>query len=189
MLPACGESPPQITKLDDGATILAFGNSLTFGTGVSPDDSYPAVLKQLTRRTVINAGVPGEVSASGLQRLPDLVDESQPAIVILLHGGNDILRKKDLQETERKLRAMIELLRERGIPVVLIGVPRPGLFLSTADFYADLASDLDLPYDGDTLADLLGDNRYKSDTVHLNELGYRRLAEAVADLLRRSGAL
>lgn len=189
MLVGCGGSQPQVRKLSEDAVIMAFGNSLTSGTGVGPGSSYPTVLQQLTGRAVVNAGVPGEVSASGLQRLPGVVDKARPALVILLHGGNDILRKRDLQETERNLRAMVGLLQERGIAVVLIGVPRPSLLLSTADFYDDVANDLDLPYDGNIVPELLGDNRYKSDTIHLNELGYRRLAEAVAGLLRRSGAL
>ncbi len=171
------------------AVILAFGDSLTHGTGAAPDQSYPAVLAARIGRRVVNAGVPGEVSADGLRRLPGLLEREKPALVLLTHGGNDLLRKLDPAATERNLREMVALARASGAEVVLIGVPRPGLFLGTADYYERIASDLELPFEGEVLADLLGDNSMKSDTVHPNAAGYARLAEAVEQVLREAGAL
>ncbi len=84
---------------------------------------------------------------------------------------------------------MIHLARERNIPVVMIAVPKVGLFLSPADFYEDIAADMRLPVEDEILADILGDNRYKSDHVHPNASGYSRLAEAVQALLMEHGAL
>jgi acyl-CoA thioesterase I len=138
---------------------------------------------------VVNAGIPGEVSASGRERLPLLLDEVAPQLLILCHGGNDLLRKQDSQATVANLRAMIEEAQGRGIPVVLIGVPKPGLLLSSAEFYAPLAEAYGLPFDGDSLAEIIGDRDLKSDTVHPNGAGYRRLAEAIHRLLQEAGAL
>ena len=84
---------------------------------------------------------------------------------------------------------MILMAREREIPVVMIAVPNLGLFLNPADFYEDIAADMQVPIEEDILADILGDNRYKSDHIHPNASGYARLAEAAQVLLVEHGAL
>lgn len=189
VLAACGDDPPPLPKLDPDAVILAFGDSLTHGTGARDYQSYPAVLAERTGRRVINAGIPGEETANGLRRLPRLLDQHEPDLLVLCHGGNDILRKRDPASTESNLREMIRISRERNIPVVMIAVPNVGLFLSPADFYEKLAEDMGVPIERHILGDVLGDNRYKSDHVHPNAKGYARLAEAVEALLTEHGAL
>jgi lysophospholipase L1-like esterase len=169
--------------------ILAFGDSLTHGTGATDYQSYPAVLEQRIGREVVNAGKPGEETVHGLRRLVRELDRHRPDLLVLCHGGNDILRKRDPAVTEDNIREMITLARQRDIPVVMIAVPNIGLFLSSADFYGDIAEDLRVPTEDEILADLLGDNRFKSDHVHPNAAGYARLAEAVEALLLEHGAL
>ncbi len=189
LLSACGEKQPALPPLSSDAVVLAFGDSLTFGTGASPGQSYPARLAILSGRKVINAGRPGELSAEGLKRLPELIEKYQPQLLILCHGGNDLLRRLNPAKTEANLRAMVLLAREQNISVLLIGVPRPGLFLNAADFYSKLATELDLPLEAESLPELLGDNRYKSDLTHPNAAGYQRLAEAIYGILKSTGAL
>jgi lysophospholipase L1-like esterase len=178
-----------MAPLPGDAVILAFGDSLTFGTGASRDTNYPAILAALSRRTVVNAGVPGEVSAAGLNRLPNLIEQHRPALIIVCHGGNDMLRKLNIGAAEDNLRRMIELAQAKSIQVLLIGVPKPGLLLNTAAFYQRLADDYQLPYLPDVMAKTLADPALKADPVHPNGQGYRRIAETIhAELLRR-GAL
>ena len=69
----------------------------------------------------------------------------------------------------------------------MVGVPDPGLFLSTADLYAEVAEDLGVPLESDIVPELLGDNRFKADAVHPNAAGYTKLAEAIHELLRKTG--
>ena len=77
LLSSCStETKPVYSSLPADEVILAFGDSLTHGTGVGDDDSYPTILKSLTGFTVINAGIPGEVSSIGLIHLPELLDRN-----------------------------------------------------------------------------------------------------------------
>ncbi len=187
---ACDSGPPQLAKLPADGVVLAFGDSLTFGTGAPAGASYPAVLQTLIGRRVVGAGVPGEVTAQGLARLPGVLRASAPDLLILMHGGNDLLQRQAPKRIAANLRAMVGLARERGVAVVLIGVPNLGLILGrSAGFYAELAEELEIPYDGATLPAILQQPSLKSDAIHPNAQGYRQLAEAVADLLRRSGAI
>ena len=183
LLAACDSTPP-IRPLAPGATVLAFGDSLTHGNGASAGQSYPAVLEKLLGVEVVNAGIPGEVSAAGLKRLPGVLERVQPQLVILIHGGNDFLRRLDSNQARENLRAMIEACRQQGADVVLAGVPQPGLFLSPAPFYAELAEEYRLPLLDDTLSDILKDRSLKSDTIHPNAAGYRQIAQALAELIR-----
>jgi acyl-CoA thioesterase-1 len=188
-LAACGGSKQKLGKLDPGAVVLAFGDSLTYGTGASPEDSYPAVLQRAIGRKVVNAGVPGETSAQGRERLSGAIDEHKPRLLILCHGGNDFLRRLDDAAAAQNVRAMIRLAREKGIDVVLLATPKPGLPPSIPAFYGEIAIEQGIPFEEGVIRTVLFDNRLKSDMVHPNGEGYSRIASAVEDLLKRSGAL
>jgi len=187
LLGGCAE--PKLAPLPEDAVILAFGDSLTAGVGAGPGATYPEVLARLTGRQVINGGVSGEMTPQGLERLRRVLPEVTPDLLVLLEGGNDILRSKSPAAIRDNLAAMISLARDSGAQVVLLGVPNKLLCSGAAPFYAELAEEFRLPYDGSTLPDLVRDNRYKSDAIHLNADGYRHLAEAVHRLLVEEGAL
>lgn len=189
LLSACGKDVPSLPELGPGDVIVAFGDSLTYGTGASAGETYPAVLSKLLGREVIGQGVPGERTDGGLQRLPAVLDEFQPKLLLLCLGGNDMLRKVSPALTEANLRRMVELARARGVSVVLIAVPAPALFGGSAKFYREIADDLGLPIENEVLNDILRDNALKSDPIHPNAMGYRRMAEAIANLLREAGAV
>jgi acyl-CoA thioesterase-1 len=184
----CGKAPP-LARLPAGATVLAFGDSLTFGTGAREDESYPAQLERIIGRSVVAAGIPGELSAAGLARLPAALDEHQPRLLLLCHAGNDFLQRRPAKEAADNVRAMVRLARDRGIDVVLIGTPEFGLTLTPPAFYAEIAQEFRLPYEGSVIGKILRDGSLKSDQVHPNAQGYRLIAERVAELLRKSGAL
>lgn len=187
---ACNKQTPMLSKLPDQAVILAFGDSLTYGTGAAAEHDYPSILAGLAGREVINAGVPGEISSEGLMRLPALLDEYQPNLLILIHGGNDILRQINPEQTRDNLKAMIAEAKQRNIAVVLMGVPKFGLvFLHSAEFYAELAQSEQVPIDLESLPTILASNALKSDTVHPNDAGYAQLAKNIAVLLQQQGAL
>jgi acyl-CoA thioesterase-1 len=187
---SCSKDNPAYPPLGKDAVILAFGDSLTYGTGAAETQSYPAMLSQLTGREVINAGIPGEVTADGSRRLPALLDKHIPELLILCHGGNDLLRKLNPDKIRANLESMIENALQRSIPVVLIGVPELGImFLESAPVYATLASKYQLLYEGEILPELESDNDLKSDRIHPNADGYKLMAKAVYNLLQQSGAV
>ncbi len=188
LLAACDRAPT-LPRLGPQDVIVAFGDSLTYGTGASEDSAYPAVLAALTRRTVINAGVPGDTTTSGLQRLPDVLAEYRPRLVLLCLGGNDMLRKQPSAATENNLRQMVQTIRASGASVVLIGVPEPKLFGGAPDFYGEMARDLQLPLEDEIFNKVLKDNSLKADPIHANAAGYRLIAERLAEFLREAGAL
>jgi lysophospholipase L1-like esterase len=185
---SCSDSQT-IPRLTQDAIILSFGDSLTRGKGASEAQSYPAILQQLSGRQVVNAGINGELSEQGLRRLPELLDRHQPELLILCHGGNDILRQRDMQQLAHNLKEMIRHARDRNIPVIMLGVPRFGLFLSTADVYRDVATSTGVIFVEDTITEVLGDSSLKSDTVHPNGDGYHIIAESIYSVLQDSGAL
>ena len=188
VLIACS-SGDKLPRLASDAVILAFGDSLTFGTGATLTESYPAILESLVGRQVVNSGVPGEVTGEGLSRLPEVLEREKPALLILCHGGNDLLRRLDQKQTANNLRAMIRLARARGIAVVIIAVPSPGIALSPPPLYRETAAEMKIPLEENALTMVLSDGALKSDYIHPNAAGYRRLAESIAALLKKSGAV
>jgi lysophospholipase L1-like esterase len=188
LLAGCSERP-KLERLAGDAVVLAFGDSLTFGTGANEDESYPAQLERLIGRRVVPAGVPGEVSAQALERLPATLDEHAPRLLLLCIGGNDFLRRLGNQQAERNVREMVKLARSRGIAVLLIGTPEPGFTVSPPAFYAGIAKEFRLPYEEGIIGQVLKDRSLKADPIHPNARGYRVIAERLAEQLKQNGAI
>lgn len=189
LLAGCGDKVPKVAKLAPADVVLAFGDSLTYGTGANAENSYPAVLGQLIGRTVVRSGVPGEQTAGGLERLPEVLDEHKPRLVIVCLGGNDMLRKGTPEHIEVNLRKILQEIKSRGLDAMLIGVPTPTLIASPPEFYSKLAREFSIPYQGEIITSVLYKSELKSDPIHPNAAGYRKVAEAVAELMRDAGAL
>ena len=189
ILSACSEKQPGLPELSSNAVILAYGDSLTAGNGAPPEQNYPSLLAEKIQRTVINAGVPGEISVNGLKRLPALLDRYQPSLLLLCHGGNDMIRKLGKDELANNLRAMIDEAISRGISVVLIGVPKPGIFLESLDIYNQIAGEYNLPIEREVVPKVLADTALKSDLIHPNARGYAMMADSIYLLLQKNGAI
>ncbi|GHV05978.1 arylesterase [Campylobacterota bacterium] len=175
----------QEVTITPDSIILAFGDSITAGYGAKADESYPAQLAKLLGVRVINGGVSGEVSKAGLARLPKLLAEHKPTIVIICHGGNDILRRFDLDATRENIAEMIKLSQNMGAIVVLVGVPKlDGVFIDTASFYDKLASDYGVIYEDEIIEKIIKSPELKSDQIHPNKDGYLLIAQTIAKLLK-----
>jgi acyl-CoA thioesterase I len=195
-LAGCGKRPPAaLQALPAGSVVLALGDSITHGTGAAPEAAYPAQLALLTGWNVINGGVSGDTSAQALARLPALLAEHRPALVIVSIGGNDFLRRLPEADTADHVRRSVTAARDAGAQVLLVAVPRPtlaaavGAGLSDHPLYEKLAGELALPLHTGGWAHVLGDEKLKSDQIHANAAGYRVFAEGLATSLRATGLL
>ena len=174
--------------LSTNSTVLAFGDSLTFGYGVKTNESYPAKLANLSGLNVINAGISGELSFEGLKRLENLLDKHKPKLLILCHGGNDILRRKSHDKLRYNIKKMIDLALAKNINVLLVGVPNfYTLGYGMVDLYEELAEEMDTMYEDNILSTVLTKSSLKSDQIHPNAKGYEMMAEAFFYILKDNG--
>lgn len=188
LLVACSKTP-QLSPLPPDGIVMAFGDSLTVGTGAGEQESYPAVLSRLIGRTVVNRGIPGEISDQGVQRLAGLLDRERPALLILCHGGNDLLGQFEHNFIAGNLRAMVKMAQDRNIRVILVAVPCPGITLKPPQLYHDVALEFNIPLERNIFPKVLSRSSLKSDAIHPNAAGYRMVAEALATLMKKSGAV
>ena len=178
--------------------VLAFGDSLYAGYGLQRGQSLPDVLQARLRAggvnaTVVNAGVSGDTTAAGRQRLVFALDNlpRAPDLVLLGLGGNDVLRQLPPVETRRNLIAMLDELKKRGIPVVLTGMRAPpNLGPEFARSFDAIWPELAREYDADLypfiLDGVIGDPRLMlPDRVHPNAAGVGRIADRLTPLVRR----
>jgi len=181
------EEPNMRKKLQPTDSIIAFGDSLTYGYGADIKDSYPSVLSKMSGYNVINAGLSGELSEQGVERLPSILDKYNAKIMILCHGGNDIIQRKSQKELKANLKTMIKMAKARNIQVLLVGVPDISLLgLSTLSLYKDVAKEEEIPYAEDILEDIIGNDLLKSDYIHPNAKGYHIMADKIYQILLKS---
>lgn len=175
----CGSK--ETVTIGRDSVIVAFGDSLTQGVGVSISESYPSQLEILLGVKVVNSGISGQTSQQGFARIDEVLNENMPDVLIICYGGNDVLQRKSKSELTNNLRQMILAAQQKGIEVILVAVPDFGLRLSPMDLYRQLASEHDVVLIEDTLSDLLSNSSMKSDRVHLNDKGYKALATKLAE--------
>lgn len=192
LLAACGgKFGKKQTKIAAGNTVLALGDSLTYGYGASPAESYPAQLQKLTGWDIINGGISGDTSAQALSRLPALL-QRKPKLVLISIGGNDFLRKLPEAETRNNIAETIESVQKENIPTVLVGVPHlsvGALFghLSDHPLYQELAEQYKIPLFEGAWSEILSDEKLKSDQIHANAAGYKVFAEKLEKFLQEEG--
>ena len=180
-LTGCERSP---AVLPEGAVILVFGDSIAYGTGAASGESFPAVLEKLVGRKVVNAGVPGELTRDGLKRLPGVLAEVRPHLVILCHGGEDMTKEVEAGEIIANLRKMVQLIGEAKAEVFLIAVPPPAPHFQPAAFYNQIARDMEVSIEVYALSNVLSSKETHSEGLHPNAKGYAALAGELAKRLQ-----
>lgn len=178
--------------------VLAFGDSLYAGYGLERGQSLPDAIQARLRADginarVVNAGVSGDTTAAGRQRLAFVLDnlDAKPALVMLGLGGNDVLRQLPVAETRANMAAMVAELRRRGLPVLLTGMRAPpNLGADYVRAFDSIWPDL-AKKDDDVLYPFILDGvignpaLMQPDRVHPNARGVDRIADRVAPLVAR----
>jgi acyl-CoA thioesterase-1 len=191
-LSACG-SDPLHQPLPEGTVVLAFGDSVTYGTGAQPGEDYPSLLAQKTGWEIINAGIPGDTAQKAKHRLAELLEQHQPELVIVELGGNDFLRKRQASRVKQDLQSILNTSQDSGAITVLIAVPRLSLLragvgaLNDADIYAELATDTPVVLVEDIFSDVLSDAALRADPVHPNAEGYQVFTRELMKALKTAG--
>ena len=191
LLAACGH--PHKAALPPGSVVLALGDSLTAGNGVTPAQAWPALLQEKSGWQVINGGISGNTTADGLRRLPALLAQYEPKLVLVTLGGNDMLRHMPEQEIVTHLEKILDMIKAQGAQAVLVATPEPNVMgaafhhLAAPGFYRRLAQSRNLPLIEDAIADVLSDPRLKGDQIHPNAEGHAQLAQKIYERLQEIG--
>ena len=181
-------SRAQAAGADD--TLLVFGDSLSAGYGLAPDQGWASLLQlRLASRgygqRVVNASVSGETTSGGRSRLPRALDQHHPAVVILEMGANDGLRGLPLATASANLGAMIDAIKASKAQVLLVGVELPPNYgpAYTSAFrkmYADLARQHHVALVPFLMEGVALDPRLmQADGLHPNAAGQPRLLDTV----------
>lgn len=170
----------EIKNIDSrGKNIICFGDSLTFGYGVNPGEDYPAALRKMVLRQVINAGVDGDRSIEGLARIKADVLDKDPYIVLIEFTGNDFLKKVPLEETMNNIRKMIAQIQAQGAMTAIVDVSA-GFFLRDYRLrLAKLADETGSIFVPAVLTGIITNPSMKSDFMHPNPIGYKIVAQRV----------
>jgi acyl-CoA thioesterase I len=167
--------------------VVAFGDSLTAGLGVMPDESYPAQLQARLRADgyayrVVNAGASGDTTAGGLRRV-DWALKNKPAIVIVALGANDAMRGQDLASVRANLDGIVARFQKAGARVLVAGMEVPPNYGEryAADFrrlYVEVARKRGAAFMPFLLDGVAGNPRLnQGDGIHPTAEGYRLVVD------------
>lgn len=191
-LNACAKSP-KLPSIPPGKTVLAFGDSVTFGTGAATGEDWPTLLATLTGWNIVNTGIPGDTAEAAKGRLQALLDEHHPVLVIIEIGGNDFLRRRSAKMVKDDLRHLIQIVKQAGAHVVLVAVPELSVLgviarkPSDASIYGELGEEESIPVVSDVFAEILGNPDLCADQIHPNARGYSQMASGIHASLRKAG--
>lgn len=165
-----------------GTDIIAFGDSLVEGLGSTAGNDFVTVLSGKIGQPIVNLGRAGDTTIDGIARIGEL-DNYNPKVVLFLLGGNDHLRKIPIPETRKNLAILIENIQARGAVVLLLGV-RGGLFSDKFDTELEnLRDTYHTAFVSDVLEGLFGNDKYMSDAIHPNDIGYGMIADRIYPVL------
>lgn len=192
LLGACGKEA-KLAAIPPAEAVLAFGDSVTYGTGASSDEDWPTLLADKTGWNITNAGIPGDTAEAGKGRIRALLEEHRPRLVIIEIGGNDFLRRRSQQAVKEDIRSIIGTVRQSGAQAVLVAVPELSLFGMVAGrpgdaaIYEELAAEEGVPLVSDLFSDILGQPDLRADQIHPNAEGYRQMASGIYTALQKVG--
>jgi acyl-CoA thioesterase-1 len=167
-----------------GDLVVFFGDSITQGYGVRPEESFPAIVGQTLGVPIVNAGVPGDMMGSGLARMERDVLSHRPRLAVVEFGGNDFLRRLPVEETLRNLEAIVGTLIREGMMVMILEVsvgPEGDAYLMGYRAVAERHGAVLVP---DIMRGIVSNPSLRADMIHPNPKGHRLIADRVIEVLR-----
>jgi acyl-CoA hydrolase len=196
-LVSCGKAVEKYAAIPQGATVLILGDSLSYGTGAnlgaSKGEDYPALLAKSTGWNIINEGIPGDTTAGGLERLPSLLEQHQPKLLMVVLGGNDFLHHVPESQTVINLKAILAQAKQKGVTSILVAIPEVSALraavgnLQDHPLYEKLAEETATPLIAEVFADVLSDRDLKADQIHPNAQGYVEVSKKMDEKLKLLG--
>jgi len=183
----------KVPAIPTGATVLVLGDSLSYGTGADKNEDYPSRLATNTGWNIVNAGVPGDTSADGLLRLPELLEAHQPKLLIIELGGNDFLHSVPVSQTIENLKMVISLAKLKNVTILLVAIPEFSPLkaavggLSDHPLYEKMAEETHVLLIRDVFSEVLSKGSLKADYIHPNAQGYRAVEEKMRASLTELG--
>jgi acyl-CoA thioesterase-1 len=177
--PGCDDSPTAPSSV----TVVAFGDSITAGIGTSGNNDYVSVLSNRTGVSIINAGRPGDTTATALARIDSAVLARDADIVIVFLGGNDLLQGVPVPQRIANITAIVQQIRGDGAAVVLVGVGSGALdaFEGALPGIASQTSSTLVPA---VLDGIFGVPSLMADLIHPNNAGHAIIADRIEPALR-----
>ncbi len=167
-----------------GERVIAFGDSLIQGVGASPGNDLVSVLSRRLNISIVNAGRSGDTTRTALARLDRAVLSRQPRVVLVLLGGNDLLRRVPRDEMLENLDRIVTRIRERGAGVILATVEVGFFGASERRAYGALADRTSAGLVPDILGGVWGRQNLMADGIHPNDRGYQVMADRIEPALR-----
>lgn len=174
-----GREKPEIKNAAvRGGTIVAFGDSLTYGKGAGREETYPALLAKLSGKNVVNLGLNGDTAAAAPKRLPEVLAQN-PYMVLIEFGGNDFMRSVPFEQSVSALTQMVDAVQAAGAIAVVVDTGGYYAMRKYTKAYKKLAKEKGAVFVPGILDGIFGEKELMSDQIHPNAAGYKRVADKV----------
>lgn len=171
----CAQKAAVQPKLEK--TIVCFGDSLTHGTGASNGETYPYFLQKFTNLTVVNAGVHGDTSQHGLDRI-DEIFQFKPFMVLIEFGANDFFKKIPIAVTKKNIESIVDKIQASGATAVIL-CTEDNQLTELRRILVEISNDKNAPIVSGILNEIWTDRTLFADDLHPNSAGYKLVAEKV----------
>jgi len=180
----------RLTPLAEDAVVLIYASGISDEADFLRSTLLDEVLSKTMKRTVVNKGLPGELSERALNRLPSVLEQCNPELMVLGYGAMDLWKKSDRMKLKSNLGSMIDLARERNVQVVMLAMPDLNRLSNKPDpIFAEVAREKKVPIEAEIIRSVLSDFSTKNFRYMVNDKGLEKIAEAIRALCVKSGGL
>ncbi|MCC2630481.1 MAG: lipolytic enzyme family, partial [Candidatus Paceibacter sp.] len=163
----------QAQTIDRPLNVIAFGDSVTVGTGTTIGRNYVQILSERTGIAIENQGISGNTTAQALARVDTDIISKDPDIVIVFLGGNDILQNIDAPITLSNIRTIVTRIQSSGAKVILVSIHDSFILDDYEEGYQDIANETGAYFVSGVLRGIIGRSEFMFDAVHPNNAGHK----------------